>query len=229
MELPAVDGLVEGGAAGCRQQRDPLAADSPRCRPLRLAELALEAGIPAGVLNVVPRRRPGGRTGAGLLHGRGLPWRSPVSTATGKRFMEHSGQSNLKQVRLERRQVAADHFGRLPPTWTAPPWRRLHRHLQQPGEVSIAGSRLYAQAGIYDTFVSKVEACARDAVGQSADPASRRWAPWSMKGRWRACWNMSKAAGAKARGCAWRRNACAPTAAATTSGPTPSSNARGPT
>ena len=36
-----------------------------------------------------------------------------------------------------------------------------------------------------------------------------------MKGRWRACWNMSKAAGAKARGCSMGGERVAPTAAAT--------------
>ena len=38
---------------------------------LRLAELALEAGMPPGVFNVVPGLRPRGRRGAGAAHGRG--------------------------------------------------------------------------------------------------------------------------------------------------------------
>jgi gamma-glutamyl-gamma-aminobutyraldehyde dehydrogenase len=64
---------------------------------LRLAELASEAGVPDGVFNVVP--------GFGATAGRALGLHMDVdclaftgSTATGKRFMEYSGQSNLKQV-----------------------------------------------------------------------------------------------------------------------------------
>jgi acyl-CoA reductase-like NAD-dependent aldehyde dehydrogenase len=67
---------------------------------LRLAELAVEAGLPAGVLNVVP--------GIGEVAGRALGLHRGVdkiaftgSTATGRRFMEYAAQSNLKQVSLE--------------------------------------------------------------------------------------------------------------------------------
>jgi acyl-CoA reductase-like NAD-dependent aldehyde dehydrogenase len=67
---------------------------------LRLAELAVEAGLPAGVLNVVP--------GIGEVAGRALGLHRGVdkvaftgSTDTGRRFMEYAAQSNLKQVSLE--------------------------------------------------------------------------------------------------------------------------------
>lgn len=64
---------------------------------LMLAELASEAGLPDGVLNVVP--------GFGEDAGRALGLHSDVdalvftgSTKVGKLFMTYSGQSNLKQV-----------------------------------------------------------------------------------------------------------------------------------
>jgi gamma-glutamyl-gamma-aminobutyraldehyde dehydrogenase len=67
---------------------------------LRLAELAREAGLPDGVLNVV--------TGHGGGAGKALALHSDVdclaftgSTRTGRALMEYSGQSNLKQVWLE--------------------------------------------------------------------------------------------------------------------------------
>ncbi|MCD6727493.1 MAG: aldehyde dehydrogenase [Solirubrobacteraceae bacterium] len=67
---------------------------------LRLAELAAEAGIPAGVLNVVP--------GMGETAGRALGLHPDVdcvaftgSTAVGKLFQQYAGQSNMKQVWLE--------------------------------------------------------------------------------------------------------------------------------
>ena len=67
---------------------------------LRLAELAVEAGLPDGVLNVVP--------GTGEVAGRALGLHRDVdkiaftgSTATGALFMRYSAESNIKQVSLE--------------------------------------------------------------------------------------------------------------------------------
>ena len=67
---------------------------------LRVAALALEAGVPPGVLNVVP--------GFGETAGRALGLHMDVdcvtftgSTEVGKLFMQYSGQSNIKRVSLE--------------------------------------------------------------------------------------------------------------------------------
>ncbi len=67
---------------------------------LRLAELAAEAGLPDGVLNVVP--------GFGEDAGQALGRHGDVdclvftgSTAVGKLFQTYAGQSNMKQVWLE--------------------------------------------------------------------------------------------------------------------------------
>jgi acyl-CoA reductase-like NAD-dependent aldehyde dehydrogenase len=67
---------------------------------LRLGELAIEAGLPAGVLNVVP--------GFGETAGKALGLHPDVdciaftgSTEVGKLFLTYSGQSNMKKVWLE--------------------------------------------------------------------------------------------------------------------------------
>ena len=67
---------------------------------LRLAELAAEAGLPDGVLGVLP--------GLGATAGAALGLHPDVdvvaftgSTATGKRFLRYAADSNLKQVWLE--------------------------------------------------------------------------------------------------------------------------------
>jgi acyl-CoA reductase-like NAD-dependent aldehyde dehydrogenase len=67
---------------------------------LRLAELALEAGLPEAVLNVVP--------GLGETVGRALGLHPKVamvaftgSTEVGKLFLQYSGQSNMKVVLAE--------------------------------------------------------------------------------------------------------------------------------
>lgn len=75
-------------------------AEQSSLSALRLAELALEAGIPPGVFNVV--------TGMGPETGRALGLHMDVdglfftgSTQVGKYFMEYSARSNLKKLGLE--------------------------------------------------------------------------------------------------------------------------------
>lgn len=139
---------------------------------LRLAELAAEAGIPAGVFNVVP--------GLGPVAGQALGLHMDVdclaftgSTATGKRFMTYSGQSNLKRVWLECGGKSPHIvFDDCPDLDKAAQAAAVGIFSNQ-GEVCIAGSRLYVQEGIYDTFLQKVEACAAGmAPGDPLDPGS---------------------------------------------------------
>ncbi len=64
---------------------------------LRLAELALEAGLPPGVLNVVPGF--GHEAGEALaLHGDVDAIGFTGSTRTGRRMLEYASRSNLKRV-----------------------------------------------------------------------------------------------------------------------------------
>ncbi|MGO8090667.1 aldehyde dehydrogenase [Rhizobium leguminosarum] len=85
-------------AAGCSVIIKP--AQETTLTTLRVAELAHEAGIPAGVLNVV--------TGSGKDVGEPLGMHMDVdmvaftgSTPTGRRFLRYSADSNLKKVVLE--------------------------------------------------------------------------------------------------------------------------------
>lgn len=139
---------------------------------LRLAELAAEAGIPPGVFNVVP--------GLGPVAGQALGLHMDVdclaftgSTVTGKRFMAYSSQSNLKRVWLE--------CGGKSPHIVFDDCPDLDKAAQaaatgifaNQGEVCIAGSRLYVQDGIYESFMQKVAACAQNMVpGDPLDPGS---------------------------------------------------------
>ncbi len=75
-------------------------AETTSMTTLRIAELAIEAGIPAGVFNVLP--------GLGPDVGEPLGMHEDVqvvsftgSTATGRRFLEYSARSNLKRIVLE--------------------------------------------------------------------------------------------------------------------------------
>lgn len=84
-------------AAGCSVVVKP--AQETSLSALYLAELAAEAGLPRGVLNVIP-----GGAAAGEAIGRHMDIDAVSftgSTATGKRFLGYSGESNAKEVVLE--------------------------------------------------------------------------------------------------------------------------------
>ena len=75
-------------------------AEQTSMTALRVAELAIEAGIPPGVLNVLPGEGPD----VGEPMGRHLDIDAisfTGSTEVGRLFLEFSGQSNLKKIILE--------------------------------------------------------------------------------------------------------------------------------
>jgi gamma-glutamyl-gamma-aminobutyraldehyde dehydrogenase len=140
---------------------------------LRLAELAMEAGLPAGVLNVVP--------GLGETAGQALGRHMDVdclaftgSTSVGKMFLQYSGQSNMKQVWLETggkspNLVFAD-CGDLD---AAADMAAFGIFFNQ-GEVCSANSRLLVERSIKDAFVEKLaERAAATQPGDPLDPASK--------------------------------------------------------
>ncbi|WP_416769056.1 aldehyde dehydrogenase [Pseudomonas sp. RHF3.3-3] len=140
---------------------------------LRLAELALEAGLPPGVLNVVP--------GLGENAGRALGLHPDVdclvftgSTRVGKYFMQYSAQSNLKQVWLECGGKSANLvFDDCRDLDLAAQKAAFGIFFNQ-GEVCSANSRLYVQRSIHDEFVERLQAQARQWLpGNPLDPASR--------------------------------------------------------
>lgn len=166
---------------------------------LRLAELALEAGLPEGVLNVV--------TGLGEQAGKALGLHPDVdclvftgSTQVGKYFMQYSAQSNLKQVWLE--------CGGKSPNLVFEDCRDLDLAADKAafgiffnqGEVCSANSRLYVQRSIHDEFVERLLAKARDWMpGDPLDPASRAGAivDAGQSARIRAAIDQAKADGAR--------------------------------
>jgi len=140
---------------------------------LRLGQLALEAGLPEGVLSVVP--------GLGEDAGRALGLHPDVdclvftgSTQVGKYFMQYSAQSNLKQVWLE--------CGGKSPNLVFDTCQDLDLAAEKAafgiffnqGEVCSANSRLYVQRSIHDAFIERLQAKARQWMpGNPLDPASR--------------------------------------------------------
>ena len=140
---------------------------------LRLAELAMEAGLPAGVLNVVP--------GLGETAGQALGRHMDVdcmaftgSTAVGKLFLQYSGQSNMKQVWLETGGKSPNLiFADCSNLDAAADMAAFGIFFNQ-GEVCSANSRLLVERGIKDALVEKLIArAAAMQPGDPLDPASR--------------------------------------------------------
>jgi gamma-glutamyl-gamma-aminobutyraldehyde dehydrogenase len=140
---------------------------------LRLAELALEAGLPPGVLNVLP--------GLGEQTGKALGLHPDVdclvftgSTQVGKYFMQYSAQSNLKQVWLECGGKSANLvFADCRDLDLAAEKAAFGIFFNQ-GEVCSANSRLLVERSIHDEFVERLKVQAeRWLPGDPLDPQSR--------------------------------------------------------
>jgi gamma-glutamyl-gamma-aminobutyraldehyde dehydrogenase len=134
---------------------------------LRIAEIAVEAGIPAGVLNVVP--------GYGETAGQALGLHMDVdcitftgSTEVGKFFLGYAGQSNAKRVSLElggkSPQVVLADCDDLDAAAAA----IAGGIFANAGQVCNAGSRLIVDARIKDRLLEKIVARANALV--AADP-----------------------------------------------------------
>ena len=138
---------------------------------LRLAELAIEAGMPAGVLNVLP--------GFGHTAGKALALHMDVnvlaftgSTRVAGMLMAYAGESNMKRVWLEAggkspNLVFADADIKKAAAGAA------SAIFANQGEVCIACSRLYVEKSIKEEFVAAlIEEAARFRTGDPLDPAT---------------------------------------------------------
>ncbi|RKP57731.1 aldehyde dehydrogenase [Pararobbsia silviterrae] len=141
---------------------------------LRIAELALEAGIPAGVFNVVP--------GLGHVAGKALGLHPDVdmvsftgSTEVGRHFLRYAADSNLKRVVLEcggksPQIVMADSKDRL----EAIAENLAGAAFWNMGQNCTCGSRILVESSIKDAFVAALKkAAAGWTVGLPTDPASK--------------------------------------------------------
>ncbi|MES2033046.1 MAG: aldehyde dehydrogenase family protein [Pseudomonadota bacterium] len=161
--------LAPALAAGCTVVLKP--AEDTSLTALRLGELMMEAGLPAGVLNIV--------TGRGAVAGQALAAHRDVdkvaftgSTATGRAILEAS-KTNLKRVTLElggKSPVVilpdADLEAAIPGAANA--------IFFNGGQVCVAGSRCYAHASVYDEVVEGLTAQASGIVlGHGLNPGSQ--------------------------------------------------------
>ncbi|ATN37272.1 aldehyde dehydrogenase (plasmid) [Rhizobium sp. ACO-34A] len=140
---------------------------------LRVAELSMEAGIPAGVFNVLP----GGGSEVGEPLGKHMDVDMVSftgSTETGRRFPRYSADSNLKEVTLE--------MGGKNPAVVLDDAENIDRvaaHIVNGafwnmGENCSASSRLIVQRGIKDELLKRMIAHAREwPMGDPLNPENR--------------------------------------------------------
>ena len=121
---------------------------------LRLAELALEAGVPPGVFNVLP--------GYGLEVGSALGLHMDVdciaftgSTRVGKQIVQMAGQSNLKRAWTELGGKSANIVCADCPDLDAAVESAIGSIYFNQGESCNAPSRLFVDAAIKDAFLEK--------------------------------------------------------------------------
>ena len=135
---------------------------------LKIAELMREAGMPAGVVNILP--------GLGHVAGQYIAEHPDIakiaftgSTATGKRIVQASA-GNLKKVQLELGGKGANivfEDANLIAAVNGAAWAIFHNQ----GQACIAGSRLVLHENIADAFLDKFIALANSIkLGNPLDP-----------------------------------------------------------
>ncbi len=119
---------------------------------VRLAELGLEAGLPAGVFNVV--------TGPGSVVGEAIGMSMDVdvlvftgSGSVGRRLLEYSAKSNLKRVYLELGGKSPNIVFADAPDLAQAAKVSVNGIFRNSGQVCVAGSRLLVERSIHDEFV----------------------------------------------------------------------------
>jgi aldehyde dehydrogenase (NAD+) len=153
-------------AAGCTSILKP--AEQTPLSALRVGELALEAGFPPGVVNIVPGY---GHVGAAIAEHPSIDMVAFTgSDETGKLVMQAAARSNLKRVSLELGGKSpnivlddADMDAAVEGSFFGLFWFE--------GQCCSAASRLFVQKGVHDAFVERMLArTRREKLGDPFDP-----------------------------------------------------------
>ncbi|QCT98156.1 aldehyde dehydrogenase [Stutzerimonas degradans] len=139
---------------------------------IRIAQMAIDAGIPAGVLNVLP--------GYGHTVGKALALHMDVdtlvftgSTRVAKQLMIYAGESNMKRVWLEAGGKSPNIVFADAPDLQAAAQAAAGAIAFNQGEVCTAGSRLLVERSIKARFLPMVvEALKGWKPGNPLDPAT---------------------------------------------------------
>jgi len=157
-------------AAGCTMVLKP--AELTPLTALLLTEVLADAGLPAGVLNVIPTTDPGGVTGPLLRDDRLRKLSFTGSTAVGRRLIADSAEQVLR--------VSMELGGNAPfivfedADLDAAVDGALVAKLRNGGEACVAANRFLVHRSLAAEFASRLAArMAGFTVGRGTDPATR--------------------------------------------------------
>ena len=156
-------------AAGCTSVLKP--AEQTPLGALRVGELAMEAGFPPGVVNIVP--------GFGETAGAAISEHMDIdkiaftgSTEVGQLILRAAGRSNLKRVTLELGGKSPNIVLADADLDAAVEGSFFGLFFNQ-GQCCCAGSRLFVESRIHDKFVERVVArTQQQKLGDPFDPAT---------------------------------------------------------
>ena len=138
---------------------------------LRLAELLLEAGVPNGVVNVLPGF--GETAGAAIASHPGIDKVAFTGSTDVGRLVLKASAGNLKRVSLELGGKSPNIVFADADQDAATVGALMGIFFNQ-GQVCCAGSRLFVQESLYDEFTDKVGAFAQQVkLGAPLDPETR--------------------------------------------------------
>ncbi|MGE3316477.1 MAG: aldehyde dehydrogenase family protein [Planctomycetaceae bacterium] len=158
-------------ATGCTVVLKP--AEQTPLTALRVGELIVEAGFPAGVVNILP--------GYGPTAGQAISRHPDIdkvaftgSTEVGKLIMEAAAQSNLKRVTLELGGKSPNIVFADTDLDAAAEGAYFGLFFNQ-GQCCCAGSRLFVEESIHKQFVDRILALAtKRRVGDPLDPETEQ-------------------------------------------------------
>src|SRR5215475_8605589 len=156
-------------ATGCTVILKP--AEEAPLTALRLGELILDAGVPRGVVNIVPGY--GETAGAALARHPGVDKVAFTgSHLTGQKIIEASA-GNLKRVSLELGGKSPDIVFADADLETAAPGAGMAVFANS-GQICSAGTRLFVERRVYDEFVGRVADFGNGLqVGNGIDPKTQ--------------------------------------------------------
>jgi len=158
------------------------AEDSPASATI-MARLALEAGLPPGVLNVVHGFGPYS-AGAALTEHPGVDRITFTGESATGRVIARAAAANLIPVSLELGGKGANIVFDDAALDNAVDWS-VKAIFSNAGQVCLAGSRLYVQRGIYEEFLVRFAAAAeRLVIGDPKDEATQL-GPLASQDHWK--------------------------------------------
>jgi aldehyde dehydrogenase (NAD+) len=156
-------------ATGCTVVLKP--AEEASLTPLRLGELALEAGVPPGVVNIVPGY--GETAGAALAAHPDVDKVAFTGSHTTGQSIVRASAGNLKRVSLELGGKSPDIVFADADIASAVPGAAMAVFANS-GQICSAGTRLFVEERIYDEFVDGVAKFGGGLrVGNGLDPETQ--------------------------------------------------------